>query len=140
MGISPLTAESVTAFLALPKRATIDANGPQLHWEPSGLDAAVAVLTLQSEEAVAAVRLVAGYDSWRHWTLILSLGTEQIYSWHFKENGVHANTGCPSGFPRKAPNPHEHLWVPGHDLSCARALQDFAQERPSDLKTCFEAF
>jgi hypothetical protein len=145
MAIPPLTAEMVDAFIVAPKRAPTAINGAQLHWEQSGRDAAVAVVTIETIDndrdgpRDGAVRLVAGYDAWRHWTLILVLQDEQVYAWHFKEDGVHTNTSCPTDFPKKVRGPHEHRWVAGHDLTCALPLT-FARSRPADLPACLSDF
>jgi hypothetical protein len=141
MATEPLTKETVEVFIAAPKQASTATNGAQLNWAMSGMDSAVAVLTVELEgRPEGLVRLIAGYETWKHWNLILQWRNEHVYAWHFKENGVHPNPGCPPEFPRKAPNPHEHLWVAGHDLVCALPLVRYAEKQPPNLETCLLEF
>ena len=53
----------------------------------------------------------------------LELNGETVLMWHFVATGKHRNRGCPNEFPRRVKRrPHEHVWVPGAGVRCARPL------------------
>ena len=78
----------------------------------------------------------------RSWAFKLSLHEEEVFEWHARaEPSGHNNppTGCPAGLPRKVRSPnHEHIWVEGLDLRCAREIR--GQDDLSTHKRMFDAF
>jgi hypothetical protein len=137
-----LTKDQVEAFLGAQKWVRTETAGSQVTWEISGTTTAVAVLPVDWENGdVATLRLVTSYVVWRNWNFVLQLGPEEVYAWHLDSNGKHRNVGCPSSFPRKVvQTPHEHLWIEGHDLTCAFPLADLSDTHPSSHRECLEAF
>lgn len=89
---------------------------------------------------VGELMLFANPNFPRSWHFKLILRDEEVCRWDVAPPPTkHSNPpGRPDGFPGKVYDAeHEHVWVEGLDLKCARPLEGFSS---SDHRAIFEAF
>ncbi|HYP54683.1 MAG TPA: hypothetical protein VEQ41_00055 [Solirubrobacterales bacterium] len=85
------------------------------------------------------VRLVANPRVDRAWSFMLLLHKTAVYRLEDQPPPArHLNRGCPESFPRRIGcEPHEHVWIRGRDLHCARPVDSL---RDGDHHDFFKAF
>ncbi len=91
-------------------------------------------------QLVGRLHLFANPNFGRSWHFKLRLHTEDVYRLDVRPvRGGHSNPpGRPPGFPGAVPEPvHEHVWIDGLDLMCARPVPGLDA---SDHRATFEAF
>lgn len=88
---------------------------------------------------VGEVFFVASLEVPQHWTFKLEVRGEEVYRLDVRPIGRHRNPpNCPVGFPRTVPeSAHEHVYVEGLDMKCARPL---ANRDIANHAQCFTAF
>jgi hypothetical protein len=117
-----LTQAAVDEFLAADK--VVRARVAGMQWREAGVD----TLRWRGEVEVEGVTrgtlwLQVNRSLPSTWNLQLDLHGESVLMWHFKSPVNHRNVGCPNTFPRRVKGAHEHVWVEGLDMRCARELE-----------------
>ena len=129
-GVAELTQAEVDQFMSADKRVP---NGGEMRWQEAGGKSRAQAywrgLVEVEAVAVGTVYLHLNRQFLRRWTYKLSLHGVDVYRIDVRTAPArHSNPpGCPDGFPRRVTEPeHEHVWVQGLDLRCARSLDGLA--------------
>jgi hypothetical protein len=116
--------DEVDAFMAADKIAP--AGGRPFRWDESNTWANVRHPVEVNAAQVGEVLLVASVETPRHWTFGLSYRGVPVYRLDVRPTqnlGNHPNpANRPTGFPKKVPTPHEHVYVEDLDLRCAQSV------------------
>lgn len=112
-----------------------------MNWEKPSRDRYYWQAPLEVEAAqVGAFFVFVNPNFARAWCFKLSLRDEEVCRWDVRPlDAGHSNPAtCPAAFPgRVTEREHEHAWVEGLDLKCARPLDDLAS---SGHRAIFEVF
>jgi hypothetical protein len=135
-GDMAITREAVEAFLAAPKRVV--ARGGEIRWTAISLDSLRWRAPVEVEAtAQGMLWLLVNRSLPRTWNFKLELRGEAVSMWHFKPLVHHRNIGCPDDFPKRVRGEHEHVWIEGRGMDCARPLKNLGSSSHEQVLRSF---